>query len=140
MTLPTLLFVYGTLMRRAARAAMGISERERLWAESTLVGDATIHARLYDFGAYPGLVLDDATGCIVHGEVLDLTSPAETFAWLDAYEMIVPGREEESEYARRIAPVAILTADGRCEKNEAWVYVTRRDVRALRPLEAGRWM
>lgn len=133
----TNLFVYGTLMRSAASAAMGQAERQRLWAESRLVGPATIGARLYDFGAYPGVVLtpEDPTA-IVHGEVLEIADPARTFPWLDRYEMIEPGHEATAEYAR--VPTVARLADG--VGIATLVYVTRRDVAGLTPVAGGRWM
>jgi gamma-glutamylcyclotransferase (GGCT)/AIG2-like uncharacterized protein YtfP len=131
------LFVYGTLMRRAATAGLGVAERQRLWAESALVGKAAIQARLYDFGAYPGLVpVSDDTSAIVHGELLRLTDPAATFTWLDVYEMIVPGDEATNEYVRVLTNV---TAGGGAAV-EAWVYAYQRDVGDHRPIPGGLWM
>jgi gamma-glutamylcyclotransferase (GGCT)/AIG2-like uncharacterized protein YtfP len=131
------LFVYGTLMRSAAGASLGGAERQRLWAESRLVGPATLRGRLYDFGAYPGVVLapDDPTA-MVHGEVLEIADPARTFQWLDRYEMIEPGDEAQAEYARVVA-VARLAGGGEVQ---TLVYVTRRDVAGLTPVAGGRWM
>lgn len=139
MTQTALLFVYGTLMRRAQNAPLGGPERQRLWAESSPVSDATIRGWLYDFGAYPGLVLDEAQGRIVTGEVLALSKPDATFAWLDAYEMIVPGKEDESEYQRTTAAVQLTGAAGHSETT-AWVYVTRRNVSTVVPIAGGRWV
>ena len=132
------LFVYGTLMRSAAGAGMGGPERQRLWGESELTGAATIRARLYDFGAYPGIVLaSESADAVVHGEVLRLASPAATLPWLDAYEMIVPGEEATSEYARVVVEATVAGLAGAIP---AWVYVTRRDTRALTAVAGGRWI
>lgn len=133
-----LLFVYGTLTRSAAAVPLGGPERERLWRESCLIGPATIRARLYDFGAYPGLVLaPDAPDAIAHGEVLRLFDAAATFAWLDRYEMIEPGEEETSEYARVVAEVTMSDDDRR---RDAHVYVTRCDVSGRAAVAGGRWL
>ena len=131
------LFVYGTLMRPAAAALMGGPERQRLWGESELIGAAKIRARLYDFGAYPGIVLaSDSADAVVHGELLRLASPAATLPWLDAYEMIVPGDEATSEYTRVVAEATVA---GEPATIPAWVYITRRDIRGLTPIAGGRW-
>lgn len=137
------LFVYGTLMRRAAAAGMGGPERQRLWQESQLIGPAVASARLYDFGTYPGVVLAPAdSGFEVHGEVLRLSDPDATFAWLDAYEMIVPGQEALSEYARIVTTVDLATPGGGASTGrvESWIYVTQADVSALTHVPSGRWM
>jgi gamma-glutamylcyclotransferase (GGCT)/AIG2-like uncharacterized protein YtfP len=130
------LFVYGTLVRAARDAGMGGPERQRLWSESRLVSPATIRARLYDFGDYPGVALAEPheRDAIVHGEILQLRDDRATFSWLDRYEMIEPGQEATAEYARVITEAATPGST-----SMVWVYVTRRDVSALTPIASGRW-
>ncbi len=80
-------FVYGTLRAgeandlRVAAAKRGIPEPE-------LVGSAMLHGRLYDFGAYPGLVLDP-TGTAVRGDVYRID--AALVPVLDEIEEVYPG-------------------------------------------------
>jgi len=80
-------FVYGTLRAgeandlRVAAAKRGIPEPE-------LLGTATLHGRLYDFGAYPGLVLDP-TGTAVRGDVYRID--AALVPVLDEIEEVYPG-------------------------------------------------
>ena len=80
-------FVYGTLRGgeandlRVAAAARGIPE-------PALIGHATLHGRLYDFGAYPGLVLDP-TGTAVRGDVYRID--AALVPVLDEIEEVYPG-------------------------------------------------
>lgn len=60
-------FAYGTL--RAGEANdLRVAASRRGIAEPKLIGHATLHGRLYDFGAYPGLV-PDPTGTAVRGDV-----------------------------------------------------------------------
>lgn len=80
-------FVYGTLRAgeandlRVAAAKRGIPEPE-------LLGTAMLHGRLYDFGAYPGLVLDP-TGTAVRGDVYRID--AALVPVLDEIEEVYPG-------------------------------------------------
>jgi gamma-glutamylcyclotransferase (GGCT)/AIG2-like uncharacterized protein YtfP len=125
------LFVYGTLM-----AAAGHRMGARLARESRLLGPATIQGRLYDLGRYPGLVPSEDAGDAVHGEVVVLADPAASLRWLDAYEGIAPGREEQSEYERVERPVRLATGAAVI----AWAYVYRSAVSAGRRVPGGRWL
>jgi len=130
------LFVYGTLMRVASAWRIGRAERERLARESDWLGPASLRARLYDLGDYPGVVLSETAGDVVHGEVVRLADPDHSFRWLDAYESIVPGDPDASEYVRAVVPVTL--ADG--SVRDAWTYLYNRDLSALTPVFAGRWL
>lgn len=131
-----LLFAYGTLMS-AATGAMGRAERDRLARESApTIHIATTPGRLYCLGSYPGLVLPAGADEIVHGAVFELVDPARSFAWLDAYEGIVPGDHPHNEYERTLRPV---TLEGG-EQVEAWVYVFRQPVRPEALIAGGRWL
>ena len=83
--------------------------------------------RLYRVGWYPGLVEAAAGGARVHGEVYALADPAATLAWLDDYELIVPGKEASNEYVR--VERAVQLASG--QEVSAWVYLYQRDVAGL---------
>jgi gamma-glutamylcyclotransferase (GGCT)/AIG2-like uncharacterized protein YtfP len=124
------LFVYGSLMS-TARHPMG----DRLRAESRLLGPASIQARLYRVSWYPGAVDGAEPAQRVHGEVYALSDPDQALAWLDAYEGIVPGREEAGEYRRLERPARLATG----EELAAWVYLFRNDVAGLTPVPDGRW-
>ncbi len=107
------LFVYGTLMRDAS-GVFGQTERDRLRAESTSAGSATMSGKLYDLGQYPGLVIGPGGGA-VQGEIITLVDPARTFTWLDLYEGIEPSQSGvdgilSPEYLRR--PVAAALYNG----------------------------
>jgi gamma-glutamylcyclotransferase (GGCT)/AIG2-like uncharacterized protein YtfP len=124
------LFVYGTLLSTA-----GHPNGERLQREARLLGEASIEGKLFSLGRYPGLIEAPGEGLRVHGEVYALNAPAASLAWLDAYEGIVPGNHEESDYARvervaRLASGADVTA---------WIYVYRKPVAAAQLIPGGRW-
>jgi len=133
---PAHLFVYGTLMRAANGWRLGKPQRERLARESTFIAAATIAARLYDLGNYPGLLLSDDPVDVVHGEILALADPGHSFDWLDPYESIVPGREADSEYRRE--KVTARLADGTAIT--AWTYVYNHDLSAAAAVPGGRWL
>lgn len=129
------LFVYGTLMRRAAAAPLGRPERARLDAAGDWLGEARIAGCLYDLGRYPVLVAEPGAHEVVHGEVYRLHMPGVAFRWLDHYEGIPPGSTRGLEYERVIKPVH-LAGGGTIE---AWVYMHSGAVGQARRLADGRW-
>lgn len=132
--MPPFLFVYGTLMRSAA-TAYGRSQRQRLHAAATWLGPATVVGRLYDLGAYPGLIASTRASDLVHGELLRLDDAEAVLPWLDAYEGIVPGAPD-NEYRRVETPARL--AGGECVT--AWVYQCLRDMSRVPPVADGRWL
>ena len=110
--MPTLLFIYGTLHPDRAPAEIAATARR-------LVPHArgTIRARLYNLGAYPGIVLDDAAPPIP-GEVF-LVPDDPTLAALDAYEDFRPDDPTNSLFLRTKAVVTL--DDG--SQVLCWVYV-----------------
>lgn len=102
-------FAYGTLMT-------GQSRRSWLGA-AILEGRGRIRGSLYDFGEYPGLVLDD--GGWVSGELYRVPDLAARLPILDREEWCDPTDEARSLYVRRRVPVRV--GDG--PPREAWVYV-----------------
>lgn len=126
------LFVYGTLLSGA-----GHPKGAKLAREGRLLGEATIQGcRLYSLGRYPGLVEAADAQPPVHGEVYALNSPAASLIWLDAYEGIVAG-SQENQYERAQRAVQ-LVATG--DTVTAWVYLYLQDVRKFRPIPGGRWL
>ena len=117
-----------------ASGAMGEHHRSRLHSEAQRIGNGTVDGRLYDLGSYPGLVIGERQGGLVHGEVLRLQRPAVTLGWLDDYECVT-GRGKRDPYVRRLLPV---TVDGG-QTITAWAYVYQRPVPLWRQIEAGRW-
>ena len=129
------LFVYGTLMRAAATVAMGRDMRARLDAEGDWLGSATLCGRLYDLGAYPGLVRSTRNGERVHGEVYRLRDPHASFVWLDAYEGLPAGQTRSHEYERVVDRA--LRRDGSII--EAWVYGLITEPNGARFVAEARW-
>jgi gamma-glutamylcyclotransferase (GGCT)/AIG2-like uncharacterized protein YtfP len=124
------LFVYGTLLSTAGHP-MGA----RLRREARLIGAASMQGRLYRLGRYPGLVEAAQAGARVHGEVYALNTPAAALRWLDAYEGILPGDQDQNDYKRVERPVQLASG----EEIIAWVYVYHKPVAALSLIPDGRW-
>ena len=113
MTSPTLLFVYGTLLRGVPSAMAAYLERRGRY-----LGEAALPGCLLDLGSYPGLVYEAGSAAQVYGQVFALNDPASTLAELDRYEGIDPQAPEAGEY-RRIALTVLLAGAAA----ECWVYV-----------------
>ena len=69
------LFVYGSLTT-AAPHPMG----ERLRAEASLIGPATILGRLYKISWYPAMVASTDPNDVVHGEAYRLHDPEQSLS------------------------------------------------------------
>lgn len=108
-----LLFVYGSLMRRA-----GGPWAKRLEALGEWVGEGSVPGRLYALGWYPGLRPAQADHERVRGEVWRLPDPAAAFAKLDPYEDCFPDSPETSLFVRGRVQ-ALLDAGGSVE---CWIY------------------
>jgi gamma-glutamylcyclotransferase (GGCT)/AIG2-like uncharacterized protein YtfP len=123
------LFVYGTLISRSRHPMAG-----KLAREATLIGSATLQGRLYRIAWYPGVIDSLDVEERVYGELYALADPHTSFAWLDAYEGLRPGRED-NEYAR-VERFARLAAVGEVA---AWVYIYQGDPSSLSHIADGRW-
>jgi gamma-glutamylcyclotransferase (GGCT)/AIG2-like uncharacterized protein YtfP len=118
--MPLLLFIYGTLHPDRAPREIAAATR-RL----TPIGPATIRARLYNLGAYPGAVLD-ATAPPIPGSLFTVPDAA-TLAALDAYEDFRPADPANSLFLR-VETTATLP-DG--SRQSCWVYIYNREVPRL---------
>ncbi|MGN5480758.1 gamma-glutamylcyclotransferase family protein [Cupriavidus basilensis] len=109
-------FVYGTLRAGEVNDLNAAARRHGI-AAPTLLGTATIAGRLYDFGTYPGLVLDPEAGLAV-GDIYEV--PDALLPVLDEIEEVYPGQaslfvREEQTVLQGGRPVACLlypVADG----------------------------
>ncbi|WP_454752039.1 gamma-glutamylcyclotransferase family protein [Cupriavidus necator] len=81
-------FVYGTLRAGEVNDLNAAAQRHGI-AAPTLLGTATVAGRLYDFGSYPGLVLDDNAGPVV-GDIYDVADALVPV--LDEIEEVYPGQ------------------------------------------------
>jgi gamma-glutamylcyclotransferase (GGCT)/AIG2-like uncharacterized protein YtfP len=106
---PTLLFVYGTLMR-------GQRLHHHLQSQNgvSYLGGARIRAELYRLRGrgYPGAIRTSRTESFVHGELYQLHNPSETLRMMDKLE----GCDEGLFVRRR---VDIWHGD---KKTRGWAY------------------
>jgi gamma-glutamylcyclotransferase (GGCT)/AIG2-like uncharacterized protein YtfP len=126
----TYLFVYGTLRRASGHAAQFLTARGRL------VGAASAPGRLYDLGAYPGMVDAVEESERVRGEVYELHEPEATLAALDRYEGCGPEDPHPWLYERvRV----VVTLDGG-EQLNAWLYLYRASLTGARHIPSGDYL
>jgi gamma-glutamylcyclotransferase (GGCT)/AIG2-like uncharacterized protein YtfP len=82
-------FVYGTLRAGEINDISVVASKHGISAPA-LIGTATLVGRLYDFGTYPGLVID-SNGMPVVGEVYEIIDALVPV--LDEIESVYPGVE-----------------------------------------------
>jgi gamma-glutamylcyclotransferase (GGCT)/AIG2-like uncharacterized protein YtfP len=111
------LFVYGTLLpSEAPEEIASIVRRFRR------LGSAHVRGRLYDFGEFPGVVLDSSSRTMVYGELVALPSDEGILKTLDQYEEFDRSHPKKSLFIRK--KVRVLMADG--SSREGWIYVYNR--------------
>ncbi len=94
------LFAYGTLQPgRAPQEIAPIVERLQIAARGYVQGT------LYDFGHYPGAVLDAASTNRISGTIYKLPPDEDVLRQLDEYEEYFPDLPEKSQFVRRLHPV-----------------------------------
>lgn len=115
-----LVLVYGTLRRGSARA---ISIR---FPNATFIAEAKVRGRLYDLGAYPGLLLSESHSSVT-GEVYEVDD--ELLTELDAFEAT-------SHYRRQQVEVSLGGHSKVC-----WVYTPDPEFYSLQTLiTSGDWL
>ena len=125
------LFVYGTLMRDFDHPMARMLSRN-----ADFLGPARCRGRLYLVKHYPGLVLSDDEGDVVHGEVYRLHQPEALIAEFDMYEACGEGFPEPTQYVRQMLPLTL--AGG--ATIEAWTYIYNWPVTELKRIASGRFM
>jgi len=107
------LFVYGTLLpdEHPCEIADAVRKLRR-------VGKARARGRLYDFGDYPGAVLDASARETITGLVYEIPEEPTLLRKLDAYEGFDERHPESSLFLRKRRWVRL--DDGR--RQLAWVY------------------
>lgn len=123
--MPELLFIYGTL--HPDRAPADIAPTARLLKP---FAQATIQARLYDLGPYPGVQLSDAPSDIVPGELFQLPDDPAVLTRLDDYEDFRPADLVNSLFLRQCTLATL--EDG--TQHPCWVYTYNHPVGAWRAL------
>ena len=111
------LFLYGTLLPTEApdEIASVVKRLRRL-------GLAQVRGRLYDFGEFPGAVLDPLSRTMIHGELVVLPSDGRVLDALDQYEEFDPSDPKRSLFVRKKAKVRMANGSSR----EGWIYVYNR--------------
>jgi len=97
------------------------------------IGPATYQGKLYNAGAYPGVVPSLSSSDLVQGEVYKLLMPRLTLQTLDRYEECGADFPEPAEYIRTLQPIRMK--DGRILS--AWLYLYNRPVEKLHRLLSG---
>jgi gamma-glutamylcyclotransferase (GGCT)/AIG2-like uncharacterized protein YtfP len=121
---PSLVFVYGTLMR-------GLS-RHHYMSDGRLEGEASAKGRLISLGEYPALL--DGAGT-VRGELYSFDDLPVALHVLDDVENFDPANPEDSEYVRDARRVRRV--DG--TEISAWVYVYNRLPGTAPVIPSGDW-
>ena len=123
-----LIFVYGTLRQAGVRPLPG------MFPAAVFLAHATVHGQLYDLGAYPGLLLDEA-GPPVTGEVYRVTG--EMIEALDRIEKFEPDDPAASLFLRGRTRARL--ADG--TPAACWVYTCNPGhYRLDAPIPSGDWI
>ena len=111
------LFLYGTLLpSEAPKEIASIVKRFRR------LGSAQVRGRLYDFGEFPGAVLDSSSRTMIHGELVALPSDQRMLDLLDRYEEFDPTDPKKSLFVRKKAKIRMANGSSR----EGWIYVYNR--------------
>jgi gamma-glutamylcyclotransferase (GGCT)/AIG2-like uncharacterized protein YtfP len=115
-----LVFVYGSL-RRGCAGAMSLR-----FPDSKFIANAQVMGSLYDLGAYPGLLLNEANSPVV-GEIYEVDD--ETLKQLDEFEA-------SSNYLRKQVEVSLGSQSSRC-----WTYEPDPEFYSLREIiSSGDWI
>ena len=119
------LAVYGSLMRKVDGDLNPpvLDGRLRYRCECQIAG------RLYDLGAYPGLVCGIG---LVAGELYELLDPT-ALQILDTYEGYRPEKPTESFFRRECVLIECGT------RVHGWLYVYNRDIAGRPLIESGNW-
>ena len=123
------LFVYGTL-----RSGSGHPMGDLLARRGSLVGPASVPARLLDLGAYPGAIPDDA-GARVRGEVWVLDDEGAALPDLDAYEGCGPTDQPPHDFRRAVVEARLDSG----ASVRSWIY-WYAGARPGRPVASGDWL
>ncbi|HKU75728.1 MAG TPA: gamma-glutamylcyclotransferase family protein [Pyrinomonadaceae bacterium] len=125
------LFLYGTLLPSEAPTEIAsIVKRFRR------LGSAHVRGRLYDFGEFPGAVLDPSSRTIIHGELVALPSDERILQELDRYEEFDPSDPKRSLFVRKKAKVQMANGSSR----EGWIYVYNKPPGKARLVRGGDYL
>jgi gamma-glutamylcyclotransferase (GGCT)/AIG2-like uncharacterized protein YtfP len=123
-------FVYGTLRAGEVNDISEAAARHEI-AEPDWLGTATVRGHLFDFGLYPGLVVDEA-GVDVKGDVYEIDD--DLVAVLDEIEAVYPGVD-----GRFVAREVMVKVNGDVV-NCRFYPVTPNAVKGLQEIKSGDWV
>lgn len=128
--MPSLLFVYGTLIPGQAPTCVA-----DLVARFRVVGRATVRGELYDTGRYPALVLNSNAGP-THGWLCEVPDDEVLWRRLDNYEGFDPDAPDGSLFRR--VPATAALADGTVVNAQTYVY--NRPTARHQRIAGGDWL
>jgi gamma-glutamylcyclotransferase (GGCT)/AIG2-like uncharacterized protein YtfP len=108
------LFTYGSLQPGQAPP-----EIAPVVARLEIAGRGYVLGTLFDFGHYPGAVLDASSANRIQGTIYRLLHDRDVLDKLDEYEEYSPDSPETSQFIRELHPVH--WEDGHTSR--CWVYV-----------------
>ena len=126
---PPRLFLYGSLLT-GTRDRLINKQVRRLLRHAPI---ATIQARLYNLGPYPGVVPSAAATERVYGRVINLAKPC-LLRQLDRYEEYFIDEPAKSEFIRILMPAQLLPSRKRFD---CWVYVYNDDISGKQHILSG---
>jgi gamma-glutamylcyclotransferase (GGCT)/AIG2-like uncharacterized protein YtfP len=107
------IFLYGTLLPENAPGEIRLAVTKlRPYSRGSVRGT------LFDFGEYPGAVIDDSSQKKIFGMVFRLPPSRGLLKELDRYEGFNPATPETSLFVRKLHPVELH--NGR--RIDCWVY------------------
>ena len=118
------LFAYGTLQPDQAP-----DEIASAVARLRPVGEGFVRGSLYDFGDYPGAVLDPSSRKKISGTVFLLPKDESVLKTMDEYEEFDPHTPQKSLFVRILCPVKLSTG----KTLQCWVYVYNQKPTKARP-------
>lgn len=125
------LFLYGTLLlSEAPEEIASIVKRFRR------LGSAHVRGRLYDFGDFPGAVLDPSSRSIVQGELVAIPSDGRILQALDRYEEFDPLDPKRSLFVRKRAKIRMANGSTR----EGWIYIYNRSPAKAKLVRGGDYL
>lgn len=124
------LFSYGTLLPEHAP-----TEIKALVAKLHSYGEGFVRGVLFDFGEYPGVVLDDTSATQVSGTISRLPEDPNFLNELDRYEGFTPSSPGASLFVRKRHPVVL--SDG--SVLDCWIYEYNRKPGSAPIVASGRY-
>jgi len=118
------IFFYGTLMQEFAPPELEIHKLE-------FIGEGFVYGKLYDLGAYPGVILSDSSENKVFGEIFRLPSEQELEKF-DQYEGFYLNDPEKSLFVRKIVPAYLHD-----RKLDCWIYEYNWEIEFAELIESG---